>query len=79
LADECYPHDTKKPVRKLMARHEGSYPAGPTTLEEKPMNIAQMSAVVVVTALLSGAAFAGECGIEYTRTACPGKEAESGK
>jgi hypothetical protein len=77
LADECYPHDTKKPVRKLIARHERFYPAGPTNPEEEPMNIAQMSAAVVVTTLLSGAAFAGECGIEYTRTACPGKEAES--
>jgi hypothetical protein len=41
------------------------------------MNLAQLSVAVVVTTLLSSAAVAGECGIEYKRTACPGKEAES--
>ena len=41
------------------------------------MNVAQMSVAAVVTMLLSGAAAAGECGIEYQRTACPGKDAES--
>jgi hypothetical protein len=60
-----------------MARLERSYPAGPTAHEDESMNIAQMSATVVVITLLSGAAIAGECGIEYARTACPGKEAES--
>jgi hypothetical protein len=41
------------------------------------MNAAQLTVAAVVTTLMSGAALAGECGIEYTRTACPGKDAES--
>jgi hypothetical protein len=77
LADDCYPDDTKNPTRKRVARRQRSYPAGPTTHEDEPMNIAQMSVALVVTTLLSCAAIAGDCGIEYTRTACPGKEADS--
>lgn len=41
------------------------------------MNIAQLSAALVVTALLASTAIAGDCGIEYQRTACAGKESES--
>jgi hypothetical protein len=59
------------------ARRARAYSAGPTTPEDEPMNVAQMSAAIALTMLLSGAATAGECGIEYTRSACPGKDAES--
>jgi hypothetical protein len=41
------------------------------------MTFVQLSVAGVVATLLSGAAIAGECGIEYNRSACPGKEAES--
>jgi hypothetical protein len=38
--------------------------------------VARIAAAVIAT-MLAGGALAGECGIEYKRTACPGKDAES--